>query len=574
MQKPTSSNLDLSTNKIVDPMKLACQFRGSMIGKNPMMPACNIYRLGSMACVCFTIALGLAACPNSVHAKSPRFQAPVIQEKIVAVPDATRPRPNQFSRPAIIEFKGPIDHKLKTYFDNRFAAAKKAKSDLLIIEIDSPGGLRDESLEMARKLRDCDWAYTVALITKEAISGGALVSLGCDEIMIDPNATFGDIGEIEFNQITGVLRSIEPKINSYLVVNARAIAESKGRSPDLAEAFVDRNVLVYVQTDLDAEQGKGKLKFVSVRVEDPIKPDAPWQLVPETRAERYLTLTGLRAVELELAQGHQHSRELAATEFSFDLNMAHVYHPTMTDTVVHVLNNPFVTGLLVLIGLVALYFEFSAPGISIGGLLAGLCAVLFFWSRFLGGTSGWLEVILFLAGIVFLFTEVFVLPGFGFPGVIGLALLFSSVILAGQDFVFPQTADQWNQSLTSMLILLCSGVGFIIAAVFISKRMGSIPIFNKMILTPPPIESDKTQTKDGKPIQQSHPSVSVGDWGQSESLLRPAGRARFGGRSFDVVSDGSFVEAGTQVRVIRIKGNIITVSVVDEDEVGPEIHVK
>jgi len=81
------------------------------------------------------------------------------------------------------------------------------------------------------------------------------------------------------------------------------------------------------------------------------------------------------------------------------------------DAAVTILNLPLITGLLFVIGLVALYVEFSAPGIGMGGLIAGLCFAIFFWSRFLGGTAGWLEVILFLAGVAFLAVELFVLPG-------------------------------------------------------------------------------------------------------------------------------------------------------------------
>jgi membrane-bound serine protease (ClpP class) len=494
--------------------------------------------------------------------------AQVIDEAERSVPDATRPRPANFKRAALIEFKGEIDRKLKIYFDNRFEAARRSGADLLIIEIDSPGGLRDESLAMARKLRDCKWAYTIALVSNEAISGGALVSLGCDEIMIDPNARYGDIGEIEFNQITGVLRMIEPKIESYLSRDARDLAESKGRSPDLAEALIDRDVLVYVKTDPDDPEAK--LQFTTARSDALIKPDAPWKLVPETGPERFLTLSGQRAIALGLAQGDAHTRALAEQEFGFEMEKMIVYKPTLTDSVVYLLNNPFITGLLVLAGLIALYFELSAPGISVGGLLAGLCAVLFFWSRFLGGTSGWLEVILFVGGIIFLFMEVFVLPGFGVSGITGLALLFTSVILAGQDFVIPQTTEQWDQSLTTVLVLLSSSGGFIFAAFFISKRLGSLPIFNRMILSPRPLDADaRDLSKDGKPIQPSHPVVSVGDWGKAESLLRPAGRAKFAGHSVDVISDGAYVESGTQVRVIRIKGNIITVTEIDEPESDP-----
>jgi membrane-bound serine protease (ClpP class) len=223
---------------------------------------------------------------------------------------------------------------------------------------------------------------------------------------------------------------------------------------------------------------------------------------------------------------------------------------------------------LVLTGLIALYMEFSAPGIGAGGLIAGLCAVLFFWSRFFAGTAGWLEVILFAAGIIFLLMEIFVIPGFGVSGVCGLALLFSSIVLASQNFAVPQTPQQWDQTLTTSVMILCSGFVFLIAATFISKRLGAIPLFNRLVLDVPPrqLGFESTKDADGKPLPSPHPSVSVGDWGVSESLLRPAGRAKFAHRSFDVISDGSFVEPGTQVTVIRINGNVITVAPVEDAE--------
>ena len=483
------------------------------------------------------------------------------------VPDLTRPRPKTFKRPALIKFSGEIDEKLTAYFRNRFAAAKKAGVDLLIIEIDSPGGLRTQSLEMATALRDCKWAYTVATISREAISGGALVSIGCDEIHIAPIAMFGDVGEIGFDPELWAWRLIEAKMESFLDLQARAIAESKGRPRDLAVAMVDKDHVVYVRPNPD--NPNGKQLFKAVRAGDLDKPAAPWVLVDETREDRFLAVTGQRAVELEIAQGNFSARADLAKEFNFELQHLQVYQPTMTDTVIYYLNKPLISGLLILIGMIALYFELSAPGIGVGGLIAGLCAVLFFWSHFLGGTAGMLEVILFLGGITFICMELFVIPGFGVAGLGGLALLFSSVVLASQDFVMPQTAAQWNQSLTTMLILLGTGCSFLAAAAFISKRVGSIPIFNRMILAPPPVEADEEKpslSPEGKPLPQAHPQISVGDWGRADSLLRPAGRARFGGHSFDVISDGAYVDSGTQVRVVKINGNIITVSPIDEDE--------
>ncbi|MEM7782464.1 MAG: hypothetical protein AAF623_03860 [Planctomycetota bacterium] len=249
-----------------------------------------------------------------------------------SVPDQTRPRPEKVVNPVLIEFKGPIDRKLTMYFNNRFEKAKQSGADLLIIEIDSPGGLKIESLQMARLLRDCKWAYTVAIINNEAISGGALVSLGCDEIHIDPNAKLGDIGEIAFDPQEMAFRLVEPKIESYLSRDARDLAESKGRSADLAESFVDKDVLVYSQPDPENE---GKLLFRSVRSDAIVKPEPPWELIQESGPERFLTVSGQRAVELTLAQGFESSREKAAQSFGFPLDSLRVYRPTTTDSLVY-----------------------------------------------------------------------------------------------------------------------------------------------------------------------------------------------------------------------------------------------
>lgn len=505
-------------------------------------------------CKLFAVALCLA---GSVEALGALYQTS-------SVPDATRPRPDKITKPAVIEFKGEIQPQLKMYFDNRFEMARRVGVDLLIIEIDSPGGLKQESLEIARKLRDCQWAYTVAIISNEAISGGALVALGCDEILINPNAKFGDIGEIGFDPEQGAFRLIEPKIESYLSRDARDLSESKGRSPDLAEALIDKDVLVYQKPD--PQNLEGFPLFQSVRSDAAEKPTAPWKLIPETGPERFLTLSGQRTLQLGLAQGLAPTPDALANEFNFPKDSIKVYSLKLTDKVAYLLNNPIITAMLILFGMVALYFEFSAPGLGAGGLLSGLAAVLFFWSRFLAGTSGWLEVILFLCGVAFIFTELFIIPGFGVSGLTGIALLFSSVVLAGQNFLLPATPEQLNQSIGSAFTLLISCVAFVVTAIFITKKMGSIPILNKMILSTEPLTPEKTSTDSAvKPTQRPHSTVSVGDRGESESLLRPAGRAKFNDRSIDVVSDGAFVDSGVAVRVIEIQGSIVRVCQASEE---------
>lgn len=473
------------------------------------------------------------------------------------LPNLRKTRPASFERPFLIEFKGEINWQLAKYFRAKIEQAKSAGADLILVDIDSPGGLKSESLSIAEMLRDIDWAYTVAFVPREALSGAALITYGFDELVIGKFARIGDIGIIQYDPQLFAFRFAEEKIQSVLISQARDLAQSKGRSPELAEAMINKDYVIYQR-----EVG-GKTEFKGIISEKEDAPGQDWTLVSESK-KGFLTVNGVRAEELGLAQHFAADRNELTAEFGLDQNEINVLKHTSTDTVVYYLNHPFATGLLILVGLVALFSELSAPGIGVGGLTAALCAALFFWSRFLGGTSTWLEVVLFGAGIVFLLMEFFVIPGWGVSGIMGLMLLVASVFMASQDFVVPSNGRQWNQFLTSSLVMMCAGALFCIAAAVIIRNIGHIPIFSKLVLAPP-VEETENLTPDKKQLMTEHPSISIGDWGRSESLLRPAGRAIFAGQSFDVVSDGEFIDPGTQIRVVTIQGNRIVVSAIESD---------
>ena len=287
-----------------------------------------------------------------------------------------------------------------------------------------------------------------------------------------------------------------------------------------------------------------------------LDPDA-WELVEESNEGRFLEVNGKRAVELGLADANQEDRDGLKDAFDLEVDFV-VYRKTATDVAVAWLNFPLITGLLFVIGLIALYLEFLSPGIGIGGLIGGLCFTLFFWSHFLGGTAGWLEVILFLAGLVFLAMEMFVIPGFGIAGISGLMLMAASILMASQDFVIPKTVYQTQTLQSNLMVLVGSGAGFLAGAFLLSRYLGKVPIFSNLMLAPPSASPPADEpVKKGAP--SSHPVVSVGDWGRAESVLRPAGKVRFGDQTVDVVADGSFIQPDEQVKVVEISGNRILV---------------
>jgi membrane-bound serine protease (ClpP class) len=488
------------------------------------------------------------------------------QNDAPAAPPAPR---GKYNRGALIRFEGPITPMREQFLYRKLDEAQRKGADLVIIEIDSPGGQLIESLNMAHRLRDLDWAHTVAFVPRQALSGAAIMALGCDEIVMNPQAMLGDAGPIFMGE-DFLFHHAPEKVRSHLAQEVRGLAEAKGRPPALAEAMVDMNLIVYRVR----HKQTGEFRFMADHeISDEDTPD-DWEKiapVPESREDHFLEVSGTRAVEVRLAEGNARDRAELKSRYDVTGDLL-IMKPGSVDTAVYILNLPIVTGLLFVIGLIALYVELSAPGISVGGLIAGLCFALFFWSRFLGGTSGWLEIILFLSGVIFLAVELFVLPGFGVAGITGLLLMFAGVVLASQNFVIPSTERQLSTMGNTLLVIVASGVVFAAAAMALSRHLGSIPLLNRLLLAPPSAGADsdvQVVDDDGKPVLASTAlyadrlRVHVGDWGTADSPLRPAGKARFGEEYVDVVTDGSFVDKGRQVRVIEISGNRVVVREVE-----------
>ncbi len=193
-------------------------------------------RLAKWLFVLFTIALGGPRCfaqDDAAAAAQP------------AKNDALLDR--HYSRAMIIDVNGPIFGSLKSYINNRIEAARRAKVDLVLFRVESPGGSLDDSIELSRTIAAIDWATTVAYIPREAYSGAAILVLGCDRIFMHPRAVLGDAGPI---QLEGdAFRFVEQKRVSAIAAVVGQLAEAKQRPAALAEAMVDRKLSVFEATN-------------------------------------------------------------------------------------------------------------------------------------------------------------------------------------------------------------------------------------------------------------------------------------------------------------------------------------
>ena len=462
-------------------------------------------------------------------------------------------------RVALIRIREEITPLLESFLIRQIDRCEQSETNLIIFEITSPGGLLLPTMTLADRIADLDpeQIRTVAYIPRQALSGAAILALACDEIYLRPGAVIGNAGPKQFEQASQeVLDPLKAKL--------RDLAKRKHRPPALLEAMADKNLLVYrvthkndpdrvsymSETELNAAGGKW--------IKGPI--------VPESEEDKLLTLTGLRAVELQLAdgviEGNSEEEQMRALKASLGLppDMKLVaMERTWVDTLVYWLNNDYISVLLIVVAVICIYVELNTMT-GFFGIISALCFSLFFWSKFLGGTAGWLEIVLFLLGLGCIAMEIFVMPGFGVFGISGGLLVISSLVLASQTFGNIEPNADFHLLARTMGKLAITVVLVAVIAMAISRFLPHVPLLSRMVLAPPGhVESASEVGPQLRPEYVDENAALVGRRGAAVSTLRPAGKARFGDRMVDVVSNGPYIPADSPVEVVSVSGNRIVV---------------
>lgn len=154
------------------------------------------------------------------------------------------------------------------------------------------------------------------------------------------------------------------------------------------------------------------------------------------------------------------------------------------------------------------------------------------------GLEPWTPVLLALAGLLLLCIELFVVPGFGVAGILGLIAVLAGVVLAVIG-PFPGTGD----------------VAVALAAVVSSFTLIAVAAWGAgtRLRAGHPLLGGILRRDEGYVASLPRPELE-GVEGVALTDLRPAGTARFGDELLDVVSEAGWIAAGTPVRVLRAEG--------------------
>jgi membrane-bound serine protease (ClpP class) len=437
---------------------------------------------------------------------------------------------------------GPSVGRLQRMIEDQL---RSGEVNLVCLRIDSAGGGLADSLTLANYLASLDRSAvrTVAYVASQARGDAALVALACDHLIMKPQAMLGGAGPQPLTR---------EEIDAARTPIRDVLALRKATSWSPLAAMIDPELEVFEYRN----RGTGETRYFSP--DEAAAQEAPdaWQQGEKiTQDHTPLELDGARAHQFGLARQLVDSFDELKQLYGLQ-DDPRMVEPGWADFLVHALASPGVAMLLLLIGGAGLYAEVNMPGIGIGGFIAGVAFLLFFWSKFLDGTSDWLEVTLFLGGLCFLLLEIFVIPGFGIFGLGGGLMIIVSLVLASQTFIIPKSPTQLAQLRGSMLVVAGAAVGIVALAVFVRRYGPRAPVLNRLMLKPMQGEELASLVSREAIADFRH---LLGDRGVTTTQLTPSGKARFAAELVDVIADGEVIDRGRQVVVVDVHGNQVTV---------------
>ena len=450
-----------------------------------------------------------------------------------------------------VDIKGPVNSEMVNQAQRLIRDAVNHRDvNFVCLWIDSAGGSPVDSVRMANFVADLDPSEvrTVAYIPAEARADAALIALACDQVVMQSGAVLGGSGAHEFSEDEAA--QIRETVREEL-------APRKSRSWSLAAAMIDRDLEVFRYTR------PGEAGFFSEEeIQEQPEPEKWTKGQQITRPGKLFSADAQDAVDYRLAdhvvENFAQFKQLYGLQ-----NDPALLEPGWADFLISALARPEIAVFLLIIGFVAIYVELQSPGIGLGAFVAVLCFLLFFWSRFLGGTAGWLEVLLFLAGVSFLLLEVFVLPGFGIFGLGGGLLVIASLVLASQTFVLPRNEYQFAELRRSLLMVAGATIGTLMLGILLNRWLPRSQVLGGMMLQP--LSDEEAETISRRESLVDYDEALVGSRGTTTTRLTPSGKAMIGNRLLDVIAEESeLIPRGAQVEVVEVHGNRVLVRAVDE----------
>ncbi len=448
----------------------------------------------------------------------------------------------------IMKIEGGISQALSEAIKRNITSAEERGIPTFILELDTPGGTIEGSRDLADFIFQRQDIDIIAYVHNDAYSGGTMVALACKEIYMD--AAVGRMGDVAPVGAGGQIMS--EKLQTVVRETMLTYARARGYPEALVKAMVTPEIQVYRVVMADDPRPRYVTGDQLQALQDGDR--AVVRAEPIVPMGQLLTMHADKAVEYGFAKQTVGSTQALYDALDLDAGRVQRLYLTGSEKLLAFLD--MFSPMFIVVGFVLIFMELNNPGFGLPGILGLGCFVLFFLVKWTLHYARLLELILFFIGLALIAMEVFVIPGFGVAGIGGIVLVFVSLLLMFQEFGIPTTEGETSVFLVNILKVTGALAGSAVGIAILLRMLPSMPGFQRLVL-----QGNLAAAHAGEIIEQHAPGLAqmVGEVGESLTMLRPSGRARFGEVVVDVVTQGEFIEKGERIQIHEVHGNRVVV---------------
>ena len=424
----------------------------------------------------------------------------------------------------VIPVETEINNSALHHFRKAVSEARQDDASLIVLRLNTYGGALDAADSIRTALMRLD-IPTVAFVDVNAASAGALIALACDSVYMAPGASMGSA-----TVVNGAGEPMPEKYQSYMATIMRATAEHHGK-----KAVGD--TLIWRRDPAIAAS--------MVNPEEPV------------------SLTGNQAVDCGYADGVAPDLRTVLEDLGRPDADVHYYSANLSDTLIGFLANAAVRAVLIMLILGGIYMEMHTPGLGVAAAVATVAAVLYFLPMLVTGTLPAWVLLTLICGVVLIALEIFVIPGFGICGILGIIAVVASLVGA---YISNDAVTGFDlSSVGRALVIVGIGCAAALALVWYLTSSHGPMMFRRHseLMT-------ELRVDDGFIGVDMSPARYIGHKADTVTVLRPAGKIEIGGTVYDAVSDGEFIPAGRRVKVLRYENAQLYVAEIKEPKTNHE----
>jgi membrane-bound serine protease (ClpP class) len=483
-------------------------------------------------------------------------------------------------RAAIVTIKGEINDVTLVSMRRRIEDARQAGAGMIIFEMNTPGGLVSSALEICKYLKNLTDLKTVAWVNQDAYSAGAMISLACNEVVMASSSSIGDCAPIIISMegLKELGKTERAKAESPILKEFRDSALRNGYDPLLCESMVRLGQEVWWMEDGPG----GARKFVLQRDKEALLEEegSAWRPVqkmneattgkaidvrqPVVKERDLLTLSQSEAVAYGFAKAIISNRAELRAHYNITGDLTRSV-PNWSEALADFLSSPLVRTVLMMLIALGAYAEFQAPGQFVGAGVALVALIIFLGAPYLTGLADAWEILLVLLGVILMAVEVFIIPGFGVAGILGILLVLVGLIATfvpaePGPIIVPRMPTTWLGLKTGLRVIF-GGLALSLGCVWLlNKYLPQIPGGRRLFLPPARAAIAPAGGAGGSAeAAGSYSVVQLGDAGTTLTKLRPAGKAQINARRVDVIAQGQMIGKGRAVEVVELAGGRVVV---------------